>query len=255
VTKQSLQLGFSSTYASASFDREGRGRKAKKVLAILEDGLGRLESLTLLDIGCSTGFMCRHYAERFHTVVAVDVDEPALTFAQKSNSADNLMYLAMDSQKLAFTDASFDAVTCTHIYEHVPDPAALMREIHRVLKPNGVCFFSAGNRLSLMEPHYRLPLLSILPKWLAHIYLRLMQRGNFYYETHLTYWGLRKLVSHFELIDYTIKVVREPLRFSAEDMIAPGSIKQKIILATLAVFYWICPTYLWVLRRSQAQKK
>lgn len=255
MTKSSLQLGFSNTYASASFDREGRERKARKVLAILEDGLGSLESLKLLDIGCSTGFMSHQYAKRFREVIAVDVDEPALLFAQESNPADNLKYVAMDSQKLAFPDASFDAVTCTHIYEHVPNPISLMREIHRVLKPGGVCFFSAGNRLSWMEPHYRLPLLSVMPKWLAHIYLRIVQRGHFYYETHLTYWGLRKLVSRFELVDYTVKVVQEPAKFSAEDMITPGSIKQKIILVILAVFYWICPTYLWVLRRSQAQDK
>lgn len=251
MTKPSLQLGFSNTYASASFDRKGRERKAKKVLAILEDDLGNLETLRLLDIGCSTGFMSRHYAGRFREVVAVDVDTPALLFANTSNSADNLQFLAMDSQKLAFPDASFDAVTCTHIYEHVPDPTKLMREIHRVLKPGGACFFSAGNRFSWMEPHYRLPLLSVIPKPWADLYLRLLKRGDHYYETHLSYWGLRKLVAQFVLTDYTLAVVEHPQRYFAEDMITPGSWRQKLALRLLKHCFWICPTYLWLLKRRR----
>ena len=127
-----------------------------------------------------------------------------------------------------------------------------MSEIHRVLRPEGVCFFSAGNRFSYMEPHYRLPLLSVLPKFLAHLYLRLLQRGEHYYETHLSYWGLRKLVRHFDIEDYTLRVVANPQKYFAEDMVPPGSSKQLWIIRLLKVAIWICPTYLWVLRKSEA---
>ena len=69
----------------------------------------------------------------------------------------------------------------------------MMEEIRRVLTPGGVCYFAAGNRLTLMEPHYHLPLLSILPKTIGHIYVRLAGKANSYYETHLIIWGLRRL--------------------------------------------------------------
>lgn len=247
-----LQYGFSSTYAEAAFSREGRERKARKVLAILADAVGDLAGKNLLDIGCSSGIMTRFFAGALLQVVGTDIDLPALRYANAGNSEGRVLWSAADSQSLPFRDASFDIVNCTHIYEHVPDADMLMAEIRRVLRPGGVCFFSAGNRLSVMEPHYRLPLLSVVPKSMAHRYLRLLGRGDYYYETHLTYWGLRRLVRGFNLEDYTLQVVRDPTRYFADDMIKPGSLKQRIVILALRLAMWVCPTYLWVLRKPRA---
>ncbi len=191
----------------------------------------------------------------FKTVVGTDVDEPAVRFAAGRNVLPNLFWTVQDSQHLGFRDESFDVITCTHIYEHVPDAARLMDEIYRLLRCGGVSFFSAGNRLSLIEPHYRLPLLSVIPKWLAHKYLRLAGRGDHYYENHRSLMGLRRLVSRFEVIDYTLKVVQDPETFHMEDLVVPGSVKQRLALAILRMAYWLCPTYLWVLRKHQPPHK
>jgi SAM-dependent methyltransferase len=78
-----------------------------------------------------------------------------------------------DALHLPFADDSLDVVICSHVYEHVPEPVQMFREIHRVLCMGGVCYFSAGNRLMWNEPHYNLPLLSVLPRPLAHLYIRL----------------------------------------------------------------------------------
>ena len=43
-----------------------------------------------------------------------------------------------DIQHLTFPSAVFDVILCSHVLEHVPDDAAAMSEIHRVLKPGGV---------------------------------------------------------------------------------------------------------------------
>ena len=244
-----LQYGFSAAYEDAAFSREGRERKANKVLAILEDAVGDLSDKHLLDIGCSAGIMTHCYARKFGRVTGTDIDMPAVAFAAGVDEAGRLSWAVTDSQCLPFPESSFDAVTCTHIYEHVPDARLLMAEIFRVLRPGGTCFFSAGNRLSLSEPHYRLPLLSVMPKWMAHLYLRIMGRGKYYYETHLTYWGLKQLVGRFVVTDYTLKVVEHPARFFAEDMVRPGSFAQTLVLLVLRFAFWACPTYLWILRK------
>lgn len=248
--KNDLQRDFSTVHSGTVYDAEARRRKASKALAIIEDQYPDIQNLDALDIGCATGFGTRLYAEKFRTVVGIDVDERAIRFAAGQNSRPGVTYLLMDSQRLGFPDNSFDIVICTHIYEHVPSATSLLSEIYRILRKGGACFFAAGNRLSLIEPHYRLPLLSVVPKKLAHMYLRMLGRGRFYYETHLTYWGLKKLVSGFDVVDYTAAVLRDPVKFRAEDVVSPGSIRQMLSLAALRVAYWICPTYLWLLKKG-----
>ncbi len=52
-----------------------------------------------------------------------------------------------DAVALPFGEASFDAVICTHVLEHVPRDRAAMAEIHRVLRPGGTAIISVPLRL------------------------------------------------------------------------------------------------------------
>lgn len=47
--------------------------------------------------------------------------------------------LELDLSGLAIQDASFDAVLCSHVLEHVPDDRLAMRELHRITRPGGWC--------------------------------------------------------------------------------------------------------------------
>lgn len=246
------QHGFSKMHAAQMYDVEGRTSKAKKALAVMADALGPLSRLKLLDLGCSTGLLTRVYGESFGEVIGIDIDKEAVDFANRKNTHQNVFFRLTDGMQLDFPDDTFDVVTCTQIYEHVPDDFRLMAEIRRVLRPGGACFFSAGNRLILVEKHYNLPLLSVVPKPVGHLYVRLLGRSNKYYENHRTLWGLKKLVQGFEVIDYTRRVVAEPERYFATDMLKPGSLKQRLGLILLDYAYWLCPNYIWVLRKPIA---
>ncbi len=243
------QERFSETHRAEMYDAASRELKAAKVVAILEDGLGDLGPLRLLDLGCSNGLMTSFYGERFKSVIGLDFDEPGIEYAIAHNRSPNIEYRAGDAMATGLPDASVDVVTCTHVYEHVPDAAQMMDEIFRVLRPGGACLFIAGNRLTLVEADNHLPFLSLLPRPLADRYVRLMGRGDRYYERTRTVWSLRRLAGRFELSDYTARVVENPARFRATDVVTPGTVKQRTALLALKTAYWLAPTYIWILRK------
>lgn len=234
------------------YDAERRKLKAEKIVTVLTDYLGETRALTVLDVSCSTGIMCETLGDHFRQVTGIDIDEKAVSFAGSRNRNKNVGFCVMDALNTSFCDNSFDVVICNQTYEHVPDARKLMREIHRVLVGGGVCYFGATNRLKVIETHYgRLPFLSFLPKPLANIYLRVLGRGDYYYENLHTCGTLKRLCGDFERNDYTLRVIQQPEKFKATDIMQSGTLRQKLALLVLKFAYWVFPGYIWLLRKSE----
>jgi 2-polyprenyl-3-methyl-5-hydroxy-6-metoxy-1,4-benzoquinol methylase len=232
------------------YDVQGREQKARTMVAVLEDYFSRpLQELSLLDVGASTGIIDNTLATHFRKVAGIDIDYQAIQYANDTYKKDNLHFSVADALTLPFSMASFHIVICSHVYEHVPDATKMFDEIFRVLKPGGVCYFAASNRLMLNEPHFDLPFLSILPRFMAHIYLRVAGKGLYYYEKHLSYWGLKCLSKRFERIDYTKRIVLEPKKYLAEYMVPTNSPKAKLARLVVKYAYWLSPGYIWLLQK------
>ena len=245
----SVRPFYSHRLPGAVFDKEAREEKAAKTLAVLSDYFHRsLGTIKVLDLGCAGGIMTSFMAPCFKSIVGTDIDLDALAYARCVQTS-HATFFPSDALNLPFRGEIFDVVICAHVYEHVPDPERLMQEIHRVLRRQGVCFFAAGNRLRLVEPHYRLPFLSVLSPPLADRYLRISGKGSHYDEKHLTYWGLKRLVSEFQVFDYTKKILQDPEKYSATDFCTPGSLKQKLAILFSRVAYGLVPTYIFILKK------
>ena len=245
------QYPFSEKYPQAVYNREARQKKAKTIIAVLNDFFGPdFRSFSILDIGCSTGIMANYFSGYFGKVVGIDIDEPAIQYAKENFTKDNIEFNVGDAMNIKYPKNSFDIVICAHVYEHVPDADRLMTEIHRLLKPSGVCYFSAGNRLTLKEPHYNLPFLSVMPRSFAHRYMRITGKGKFYYEKHLSYWGLKRLIRNFERIDYMKRIIENPELFYADYMIKHGTMKSAFAQLIVNYAYWMCPSFIWLLRKK-----
>jgi len=67
-----------------------------------------------------------------------------------------------------------------------------------------------------------------------------------YYEKHLSLSGLRKLTRNFHMTDYTLKIISEPERFGANDMIGSKSIIRKIPKSVIKLLMPLMPTYIFV---------
>ncbi len=220
------------------------------MLLVLEDFLKKpLSESDVINVGGSAGAIDNFLADHAGRVVGIDIDDSAIKHARETFVKDNLVFQVADALNLPFDDESFDVVICSHVYEHVPDPVQMFAEIHRVLRTGGICYFSAGNRIMWNEPHYNLPLLAILPRPLAHVYIRLAGKAQHYHEKHLTYWGLKSLVKKFKRTDYTVRLISEPEKFHTAYMLPAGSMKSCIARKVADWFYWALPGYIWILQK------
>ncbi len=57
----------------------------------------------------------------------------------------------MDIMDIKFNENTFDLVLCNHVLEHIPDDIAAMKELYRVLKPNGTAILQVPISSTLMK--------------------------------------------------------------------------------------------------------
>ena len=226
-------------------DEQGRRTKARKIIAVVRHALGvaDLSGLRALDVGCSAGFIADELALAGADTVGVDIDEPGLA-AARERFGERVDFQVARGEALPFPDASFDVVVFNHIYEHVVDPEAVVAEIRRVLSPRGVLYLGIGHKHQILEPHYRLPFLSWLPQGVADRYMRVTGKGEHYYEHYYTPAGLRRLFAAYDVWDYTLPVLADPVAFAGDDIV-PAWVS-RLPERALAALLPAVPTYVWL---------
>jgi phosphatidylinositol alpha-1,6-mannosyltransferase len=162
----------------ALLDLRSREFKAKKIESLLSLRPA-VFPLRVLEIGTGSGGIAHYFGT--HPTLTCEVD--AVDVTDKRQIRDGYRFTKVDGVQLPFEDTCFDIVISNHVIEHVGDETAQsqhLREIHRVLKPNGIGYLAVPNRWMLVEPHYQLPFLSWLPQQVADAYVRFAGKGRYY---------------------------------------------------------------------------
>lgn len=126
---------------------------------------------TVLDLGCAGGFMAEAMALRGAHVTGIDPASDAIDAARAHARATGLRigYDVGVGEALPYDDASFDAVVCVDVLEHVADLPRVLAQVTRTLRPGGMFLFDTINR----NPLARLATITI-----AEDLLRLLPRGT-----------------------------------------------------------------------------
>lgn len=103
----------------------------------------------VLDVGCGGGILSEGMAARGALVSGIDLSDKPLGVARLHllESGLQIDYRKISAEDLAAErPASFDAVVCMEMLEHVPDPASIVAACSRLVRPGGSVFFSTINR-------------------------------------------------------------------------------------------------------------
>jgi SAM-dependent methyltransferase len=128
--------------------------------------LSRCSGGRLLDVGCGSGVFLKRMQELGWRVEGVESDPQAA----RRVACEGIPVHVGDLAALKLKSDGFDAVTMSHLIEHVADPLALLRECHRILKPGGRMVVVTPNSASLAHRLYRSAWMHLDPPRHLHLF-------------------------------------------------------------------------------------
>jgi ubiquinone/menaquinone biosynthesis C-methylase UbiE len=181
----------------------------RRRLHYIRNALAPTESDHLLEVGCAAGYVLREMPEA--KITAVDVSEVMLSKARRNLRGYRATFLRGELADFNLPDASFDKIICSEMLEHTVDPAGILAELRRLLKPGGraVITFPNDRLITTIKRVVRATGLRFVPP-----FNRVSWGGDKY---HLHTWRLaemRTLIEpHFRIIGERLVPLRSfPIR-------------------------------------------
>ncbi len=147
----------------------------------LEAAVGQLGGKRLLEIGAGWGAFVAYSRREGLRAFGVEIDLPTGALARDlalANGVAACPVAVAAGEALPFRAATFDVAFSNSVLEHVQDPAQVLREAVRVLRPGGRLHFIIPSYASFYESHYGIFWIPHLPRALARLYVRLWGRDS-----------------------------------------------------------------------------
>ena len=144
----------------------------------------------VLDVGCGLGNDLSRFARGGSIVTGVDISPRAIELARTNFDQRGLAgtFQVMDGEALELPDESFDLVYCHTVLHFTPHPDRMIREIHRVLRRDGLAILMTVNRKSWMN-------------WLRHVMKVDIDHVDSPVFRHMTLAEFGGLLAPFAVID------------------------------------------------------
>ena len=183
----------------------------------------RMAGDSCLELGCGTGGFLVAAGPRFRQIVGIDIALRWLIIGKKRLEANGsaAQLVCCNAEHLPFRDEVFGCVVGIHMLEHTQDRHRVVTEAGRVLRNNGVYFFSTPNRFSLTpDPCVRVWGVGFLPRPLAGPYVRLVKGIPYRHIRLMSAFELKRLFAESILGRSTISLSR--ISPGEERALSPG---------------------------------
>jgi ubiquinone/menaquinone biosynthesis C-methylase UbiE len=126
---------------------------AEAITKRFKDAIAAKASGVMLDLACGPGILLANLASSMRLSVGVDVTPKMVQMARttcRAASSANTQFLESCGEHLPFATAAFDCVVTRLSIHHFPDPLVALREVKRILKPDGLLVI--GDLVSSEDP-------------------------------------------------------------------------------------------------------
>ena len=130
-----------------NIDSEFHRRRIECTLELVKEALQALPaSARILDLGCGQGHITSRIQQAFPQAEfsAVDYSISAIDYAVEHFS--NIDFIVANAYQPPYCDHYFDIVICNNLWEHVPDPLSLLKNVSEIMKPGGFLIISTPSR-------------------------------------------------------------------------------------------------------------
>lgn len=148
------------------------------------------KEMKVLEIATGTGLIAVNIADSVQSIVATDFSPKMIETAMKKRAPDNVHFSVEDAAALSFLDQTFDAVIISNALHIMPDPGAVLKNIRRVLKPNGLLIAPTFSHGHLRDSTWKLNafLLKMIgfetySKWKPEEYVDFINKNSFSVQT------------------------------------------------------------------------
>ncbi len=123
----------------------------------------------MLDVGSGRGKFLDMARKHGAQVVGLEYD------AQRASATGAIQGMG---EAMPFNDGQFGFLNISEVLEHCQDPLKLLQESFRVLETNGFAYISIPCRYGLYDPHYHLPLINLLPRFIGDFVITLLGKNK-----------------------------------------------------------------------------
>ncbi len=148
------------------------------------------KEMKVLEIATGTGLIAVNIGDYVQSIVATDFSPKMIETAMKKRAPDNVHFSVEDATALSFLDQTFDAVIISNALHIMPDPGVILKNIRRVLKPNGLLIAPTFSHGHLRDSKWQLNafLLKMIgfetySKWKPEEYVDFINQNGFSVQT------------------------------------------------------------------------